>query len=223
MTYLNSPYISQSMRNLLLLRPKLYDLSMREMEANYLARWRKELLGTICGDILEVGAGTGASLRYYNPTTRPKVVLIEPDEAMFHYLAVKSRSQGFQPPIRMSTENLSFPNGSFDYVVSSLVLCTVSNQAKALDEFARILRPEGRIIVIEHILSRRNKRRRFLQHSCKDAWKFFASGCNLCRATDQTITQHGFKWERLNYVDIDVGPYLLRSLIVGIAAKDPQT
>ena len=205
-----------------MLRPRLYELSMREMEARFLGRWRKELLGTICGDILEVGAGTGASLRYYNPTTRPKVILIEPDEAMCHYLAEKSMSQGFQPPMRMRTENLSFQNGSFDYVVSSLVLCTVSNQAKALDEIARVLRPEGRVIVIEHILSYRNKRRRFLQHSCKNAWKFIASGCDLCRATDKAIAKHGFKWERLNYVDIDVGPYLLRSLIIGIAAKDPQ-
>jgi ubiquinone/menaquinone biosynthesis C-methylase UbiE len=223
MTYISLPNIARSMKDLLLLRPKLYDISMSDMEASYLTRWRNELLGTICGDILEVGAGTGASLRSYNITTRSNVILIEPDEAMCHYLAVKSLSQGFQPPLRMSAENLSFPNGSFDYVVSSLVLCTVSNQVKALNEFARILRPEGRIIVIEHILSPRNKRRRFLQHSCKAAWKIIASGCDLCRTTDLTIKKHGFTWERLHYVDIDVGPYLLRSFIIGIAAKDPQT
>src|ERR1700737_4188626 len=120
----------------------LYDQAMRRSEEACLARWRRELLRDLSGDVLEIGAGTGASFPHY-PQTVNRLVLSEPDRHMRRRLEAKCRSSGL-PRVSLldaSVEALPIPNASYDAVVCSLLLCSVSDPHRALAEIRRILKP----------------------------------------------------------------------------------
>ncbi len=108
-----------------------YDLMLSVMERNWLGRRRHELLETLTGRVLDIGAGTGANLTYYRDAA--EVTFAEPDGAMRSRLAAKLGTATV--PTRLSdapAEDLPFADGSFDVVVSTLVLCTVEDPDRAL-------------------------------------------------------------------------------------------
>jgi ubiquinone/menaquinone biosynthesis C-methylase UbiE len=88
--------------------------------------------------------------------------------------------------------NQHIKENSIDYVVSMLVLCTIPNPDKALEQFRKWLKPDGKLIILEHIHAEhpRNKK---IQNVINPAWRAFADGCNLNRNTDQLILDAGFK------------------------------
>ena len=200
-------------------RPWAYDLMMHSLEVHVLSSWRRDMLKPLEGDILEVGAGTGASLQFYAPSVRARVVLSEPDKALNKSLSKSAFQFGYQPPSLLICENLLYPDESFDFVVSFLVLCCVKNQASAIKEIHRVLRPNGVLIFVEHILAPAGSVRNTLQRCLRSPWQFFACGCDVCRRTDLVIPAHGFEWSHLVYEDICAGPEILRSLIRGAAIK----
>ena len=114
------------------------------------AERRRRLLAGARGAVLEIGGGTGANLAYYRDVDR--VTVAEPDSFMRKRLGQKLAE--VHVPVEVSdagAEALPFPDGSFDTVVSTLVLCTVPDQESALDEVRRVLRPGGRLLGIEHV------------------------------------------------------------------------
>jgi ubiquinone/menaquinone biosynthesis C-methylase UbiE len=111
---------------------------------------RRRLLAGARGAVLEIGGGTGANLAHYRDVDR--VTIAEPNPFMRRRLDQKLTDA--RVPVEVSpagTEELPFPDGSFDTVVSTLVLCTVPDQESALDEVRRVLRPGGRLLFIEHV------------------------------------------------------------------------
>lgn len=156
---------------------------------------RRRLLGDIRGRILEVGAGTGASFQYYSPEAR--VVAIEPDPFMLQRAQRRAEELGTSNiELRQaSAEKLPFEDASFDNVVSTLVLCTVGDQAAALAEARRVLRPGGALCFIEHV---RNDSSRFwgtTQDVIRPVWGLFSAGCHPNRRTLQAIRDAGFTIE----------------------------
>src|SRR5215217_9337085 len=123
----------------------LYDPMAASAERRWMGERRARLLAGARGAVLEVGGGTGANLTYYRDVDR--VTVVEPDPHMRKKLFPKAVTASV--PVEVSAagaEALPFPNASFDTVVSTLVLCTVPDQALALGEIGRVLRPGGLLL-----------------------------------------------------------------------------
>src|SRR5919109_5565155 len=121
----------------------LYDPMMARAEKAGLADLRKRLLENARGRVLEIGGGTGANLPYYGEPVED-VVLVEPEAPMARRLERKLAASTVRARIVCApAETLPFEDGSFDVVVSTLVLCTVADQERALAEVHRVLKPGG--------------------------------------------------------------------------------
>ncbi|MFZ5479188.1 MAG: class I SAM-dependent methyltransferase [Myxococcota bacterium] len=155
----------------------LYDPVMRRAERAGVAAWRRELLADLAGTVVEVGAGTGANAPHYPPGL-DRLVLTEPDAAM------RARIRG--EVVDAPAEHLPFPDASADAVVCTLVLCSVANQGEALDEIARVLKPGGRLVFLEHVA---DPERIGLQRAIEPVWTRLAGNCHLTRDTLAAIAE----------------------------------
>jgi ubiquinone/menaquinone biosynthesis C-methylase UbiE len=113
------------------------------------ARLRKKLLSKATGKILEVACGTGQNFPLFAPNSEitavdlsPKMLEIAPENAIKYGLSVNLAV--------MDAEQLKFPDGIFDTVVSTLSTCTFPNPIKALQERKRVCQPDGLILLLEH-------------------------------------------------------------------------
>ncbi len=169
---------------------RFYDPFQARLEAAVLGPWRADLLADLRGEVLELGAGTGANLPHYGAGAS-RVVLAEPDVHMRRILQGKAPDERFQV-VDHAAEALPYPDGSFDAVVFTLVLCTVDDPVAALAEAKRVLRPGGRLVYLEHIRSADPAIRR-RQDLLQPLWGPFARGCHLNRDTDRLIREAGFE------------------------------
>ncbi len=151
-----------------------------------MAARRRELLAGASGAVLEIGAGTGLNLRHY-PVGLEELVLAEPAGPMADRIDLSGAPDGVPAKVvRAPAERLPFADGSFDTVVSTLVLCTVSSPARSLSEVARVLKPGGRLLFCEHVEADTGWRRA-LQRRIARPWAAFADGCRCDRPTLATI------------------------------------
>ncbi len=191
----------------------LYDRLCGANERSPLAALRADLLGSLAGEVLEIGAGTGANLRHYPRHIR--LTCAEPDPAML--ARARSRlapSRGGPPALILATaESLPVASGSVDAVVSTLVLCTVTDPVRALEEVARVLRPGGRLLFIEHVRATGWPGR--VQDVVRPAWAWFAGGCTLNRHTEAAIAGAGFR-----FVHLSRRPLGRLPVISGVATLD---
>ncbi len=200
----------------------LYDRFMRQSEQACLERWRGELLHELSGSVLEVGAGTGATLAHY-PASVSRLVLCEPDPHMRRKLQARvaalapQRARVADCPAQV----LGFPDGSFDAVVSSLVLCSVPDQGAALAEIRRVLKPGGRLVFLEHVAADGNPPRLKWQKRLEPVWKRLMDNCHLTRRTEAAIAASGFRIERVQRESIRKAMPLVRPSIRGVAVKMP--
>jgi SAM-dependent methyltransferase len=140
--------------------------------------------------VVELGAGTGANMRYYAAGTR--VIAIEPNPAMHGPLREAAARQGIDLEIRaVGAEDTGLADASVDAVVSTLVLCTVVDPAAAVAEVRRILRPGGRFVVLEHVAAPEGPRAR-LQRLLWTGWRWAFEGCDLQRHTGELLAGAGF-------------------------------
>ncbi|HEV7464971.1 MAG TPA: class I SAM-dependent methyltransferase, partial [Candidatus Dormibacteraeota bacterium] len=115
-------------------------------------------------------------------------------------------------------ERLPFPDASVDTVVSTLVLCTVSNPAAALLEIGRVLRPGGRLLFLEHV--RGEGRRGRVQERITPVWRRLAGGCHLDRDTVSAIRRQGFEVRELTSLQPRGAlATVLRPVMVGVAVR----
>jgi ubiquinone/menaquinone biosynthesis C-methylase UbiE len=170
----------------------LYDLMGASMERKWMGGRRRRLLAGASGAVLEIGGGTGANLAHYRNVDR--VIVAEPDPFMRKRLDQKLADA--RVPVEVSAagaETLPFPDGSFDTVVSTLVLCTVPDQEVALDEVRRVLRPGGRLLFIEHVRAAGSTAR--WQDRVEPLWGRLLGGCHPNRDTVAAIEEAGFEIE----------------------------
>jgi ubiquinone/menaquinone biosynthesis C-methylase UbiE len=201
------------------LLPTLYDFSMRHVERACLAEWRTTLLADARGDVLEIGAGTGANLGRYGPDVA-RIVMTEPEARMRDRLAPRlSREPRPVEVVDASAESLPFADGSFDTAVSTLVLCSVADADRALAELARVLRPGGVLLFIEHVAADDGTRRRRWQERVQPLWKRLSGNCHLARHTDRAIERAGFSIERMDRESIQKAIPLVRPSIRGAARR----
>lgn len=152
---------------------------------------RRSLLAGLYGHVIEVGAGDGSTFELY-PDAVEDVLALEPDD----YLRSLARGRAASAPVPVrvlpgAAEKIPAVEASADAVVTSLVLCSVADQAAALAEIRRVLRPGGTLAFYEHVRSERR-----VLAAAEDlltpAWQRVAGGCHPNRDTLSAITTAGF-------------------------------
>jgi len=175
-----------------------YDPMTRSLERAVLGERRARLLADVAGQVLDVGAGTGANLPYLRQASR--VVAAEPDAAMRRRLA--ARAARAVVPVEVSSdpaEELRYRDATFDAVVFTQVLCSVTSPDRALAEARRVLRPSGRLIMLEHVRGTGTLAR--WQDRLTPVWSRLVPGCHLGRDTAAAVERAGFAFERAEYSD----------------------
>lgn len=197
-----------------------YDRFMAKTEAACLQQWRQELLGQLSGDVLEIGAGTGANISLYSARVN-RLTLTEPDKHMRRQLESRAANHDKKPfSVASGTaENIDAVDESFDYVVTSLVCCSVSDLNASLREVKRVLRPGGGLVFLEHVAAPQGSSRRRWQNSINPIWKTFMGNCHLNRETEQAILGEGFEVIQIERESMRRAPPIVRPTIRGIAIK----
>jgi ubiquinone/menaquinone biosynthesis C-methylase UbiE len=177
---------------------------------------RRALLAEARGRVLEIGAGTGLNLRHYPPVDA--LVLSEPDRQMTRRLRSRAAGDALSPSVvEAPAVDLPFEDDSFDTVVSTLVLCGVDDQPRALREARRVLRPGGRLLFLEHVraddpgLAKFQDRMNWLNR--------LVVGCDCNRPTLATIEAEQFEVSGLEQTTMPKAPKFVRPLIVGTATS----
>ena len=170
---------------------RFYDLHSKFAEKLWFIKWRKKFFAPLKGKILEVGIGTGKNIDYYNKNA--KVIGIDFSEKMLEKAREKLIKSGKKniTLTQMDGENLNFKDNSFDYVVTSCVFCSVPDPIRGLEEIRRVLKPTGRLIMIEHVLSK-NLIIALIEHTINPLTRFIM-GVNINRNTKQNIINANMK------------------------------
>ena len=207
-----------------------YDRQMAKTEAAGLRAMRERLLAEAHGDVLEIGGGTGLNLPYYGPAVT-SLTITEPHPPMLRRLERRmaeaaagqhgagQHGAGQHGPaatvLRAPAEDLPFDDDSFDVAVSTLVLCGVDDQPRALRELRRVLRPGGRLLFIEHLRSEDPGTAR-LQDRMNWLNRLVVC-CDCNRPTLGTIEQAGFTVADVEHTELPKAPPFVRPAVTGSA------
>ena len=170
---------------------RFYDSYNKLAERLWFSKWREKFFAPLKGKILEVGIGTGENIGYYNKNA--EVIGIDFSEKMLEKAREKLIKSGKKNITlkQMDAENLNFKDDSFDYVVTSCVFCSVPDPIRGLEEIRRILKPTGRLIMIEHVLSK-NPVLALIEHIHNPLTRVIM-GVNINRNTKQNIINADMK------------------------------
>ncbi|TVQ36456.1 MAG: class I SAM-dependent methyltransferase [Wenzhouxiangella sp.] len=171
--------------------PWLYDGLMRL--APGIARWRADLVAEARGRVLEVGCGTGLALAAYAERVE-FAVGVDPARQSLR----RAQRRAHAPVICASAHHLPFADASFDTVVSSLVFCSVPDPMAGLAEIRRVLRPDGQLLMLEHVQST-SRFAAFVLDKLQPAWTRISGGCHPNRHTEQLVEEAGFRIQQRPY------------------------
>jgi SAM-dependent methyltransferase len=191
----------------------VYDRAMAPVEHAGLGEHRRRLLAAAKGRVLELGAGTGANLRWYSGVE--SVTVLEPDAAMRRHLLARLAEATVPVEVLGDALPTAFDDGAFDTVVTTLVLCTVPDPARTLAEIRRVLAPGGAFLFLEHIRAPGWTGR--VQRVARPLWAVAAAGCHPDRDTVGAITAAGFSIDDLERFRMPNVPPIVRPAVQGVA------
>lgn len=183
-------------------------------------RTRQALLAEARGRVLELGAGSGVNLPHYTAEVS-QLVVSEPSPHMLSHLRRALMREA--PPVgewrlvQAGAEELPFADSSFDTVVATYILCTVPEPARALDEIARVLRPGGRYLFLEHVHAGDGTLLGRFQDLVEVPHRYIAAGCHPNRRTEQLLRASRLRLERLERGRQPMAPPTVRPTILGSA------
>lgn len=179
------------------LEVRLYNGCMRLGEQLGLLGLRRRLLNQAQGRILELGVGTGINLPLYRVTAAAEL-LVGIDVNGAKLAGTTERQMAITPTfvLQSDAQRLPFPSDSFDTVVATLVFCSIPQPALALAEVKRVLRPNGRFLLLEHVRGQGTMSRR-LTDWLHPAWYALQGECHLNRETAVAVSQAGFEIEQV--------------------------
>jgi ubiquinone/menaquinone biosynthesis C-methylase UbiE len=194
----------------------LYDRGLEATEEAGLRDTRRQVLAEAKGRTIDLGAGTGANIGLF-PEAVTELVYAEPDPHMAKRLREKLAESGERGEIvEAPAQSLPFEDSSFETAVFTLVLCTVPDSTASLTEAARVLRPGGKLLFVEHVRAEDPGLARW-QDRLERPWHFLADGCHCNRDTIAAIEASPLKLERVERGDLPKAPPLVRPLVWGSA------
>ncbi|SHH37351.1 Methyltransferase domain-containing protein [Clostridium collagenovorans DSM 3089] len=173
---------------------------------------RKGVLSKAHGKILEIGIGTGTNLPLY-PSEVKRITAVD------SYIRNVPSSLIKVDLINESACKMSFPENTFDTVVSTFALCSIDDLEISLNEIYRVLKPGGQFLFLEHGKSK-NKYVSYIQNTFNPLYNIFAYGCNINRSYVNEIEKSGFVIEESVYEKAPIYPRILEGYIYrGVARK----
>jgi SAM-dependent methyltransferase len=192
-----------------------YNRQIARVDRAGLADVRTRLLADASGAVLEIGSGTGANLPMYGPGVQ-SLTLTEPEVPMLRRLQRRANEEAPSATVlRAPAEDLPFEDDTFDVAVSTLVLCGVNDQPRALRELRRVLRPGGRLLFVEHVRSddpsvaAKQDRMNWLNR--------IVAGCDCNRPTLACIKDAGFVVESADTWTLPKAPSFVSPAVIGSA------
>lgn len=167
---------------------KRYNRGLWFLEKIAFRELRRRLLREVSGKILEIGIGTGANTPFY-----PETELIAGIDSRPEMIAgISSRkSSNLLVAACADASSLPFPTSGFDYVVSSLVFCSVVDVDTTLNEIRRVLKPGGKLLMMEHVRGKTTLTRLFTDW-LHPIWFALQKECHLNRETEISLRKAGF-------------------------------
>jgi ubiquinone/menaquinone biosynthesis C-methylase UbiE len=194
----------------------VYARSSSSVEEEINDSYKRQVFRELQGDVVEIGPGMGDNLSFFPPGIR--WIGIEPNLFMHPQLKEALQKSGVEGEIRASTaESIDLPEASVDGVVSTFVMCSVTDLDTTLREIVRVLRPGGKFAFIEHVAAPQGTGLRSRQRWIKPVWKLAADGCHPDREIEAAIRRAGFS-------HVDVKPFrvpvpIVSPRIAGVAVK----
>jgi ubiquinone/menaquinone biosynthesis C-methylase UbiE len=180
--------------------------------------FKRELFNNIDGRIVEIGPGTGVNFQYL--PIGVTWIGIEPNEAFFDVLKEQARGKQINAQVlKGSASQIPVADSSADFVLSTLVLCSVSQPGEVLTEIKRVLKPGGKLLFIEHVAAAKHTNLRRAQNLFNPLNRIAADGCNCNRETWSYLQQRGFSDLKISPIQMK-GVFRLHSPhIIGYAVK----
>lgn len=179
---------------------------------------KRDLYATLSGRVLEIGAGTGVNFQYF-----PKgleVTALEPNPYMHPYL--QEAAQKAEVTVTVDggvAETISADDNTYDAVVSTLVLCSVYEPRKVVEEVHRVLKPGGRYIFLEHVAAPPRTPMRYVQDFLQPIWTIVADGCHPNRETWRLLQETPFSSLDLTHQNVPFPLLPVKPHIIGVATK----
>lgn len=184
---------------------RAYARGVKEMDSRGGSQHRRTILAGLSGHVIEIGAGSGSAFALY-PRTVTHVLAIEPDDYLRNLAMASAASAPVPVTVRAAAaDRIPAEDAVADAVVTSLVLCSVPDQAAALREIRRVLRPGGTLAFYEHVRSG-NPLVAAAEDLITPAWRRLAGGCHLNRDTPAAITAAGFTIQACRRFGFSPGP-----------------
>ena len=193
----------------------IYDRIFSGAERAGLSEERRGLLAHAAGATIEIGAGTGLNLSHF-PTGVSRLCLVEPDPDMRKRLHRRVGGRDDVEIVDARAEALPFPDASFDTAVVTFALCSVADPDAALAEIARVLRPGGRLLFLEHVRDSDPEIARKQDHP---VFLYSWIGCRPNRDTLTAISRAPFEVTTVRHGEVPKAPRVERPMIVGTAAR----
>ena len=179
---------------------------------------RRELLLPVAGDVLEIGFGTGINLPFYQNVE--KLYALEPNQDIFKLASSRIFESNLElQHLQASAEHIPLADQSIDHVVSTWTLCSVQRLDQVLKEIKRVLKPNGTLHLVEHVLNTENKKIRQLQHLITPIQKRLADGCRLNRNIELALSKAGFQLNQYDYFYADGIPKIGQQMLLARAQK----
>ncbi|MEJ2152004.1 MAG: class I SAM-dependent methyltransferase [Gemmatimonadota bacterium] len=195
---------------------RIFPWIMERSDPDELKAERYAAVSDATGQALEIGVGTGANFAHY-PSSVTAVTAVEPSSGMNHR-ARRARAQS-AVPVRLVAgdgQSLPFASRSFDTVLALFVLCTIADPDRTLSEARRVLKPDGRLLFLEHVSAPEPGVRRW-QRRLEPIWKRIGCGCHLTRDTESKLSEAGFEVTSIDRYWLTKAPRIVGWVIRGSA------
>jgi ubiquinone/menaquinone biosynthesis C-methylase UbiE len=184
---------------------------------------RAQLVADARGRTLEIGAGSGLNIDHYLEEV-DELVISEPSPHMLEQLRAQI---GADPPrvgswelVQAEAESLPFEDASFDTVVGTYVLCSVDDPHRVLSEVARVLRPGGQYLYLEHVHAGEGTMLGRFQDMVELPHRYIAAGCHPNRRTERLLEASPLTIERLSHGTMPRSFPTVRPIIAGSARAE---
>lgn len=180
---------------------------------------RSQIVPQAHGKVLEFGAGGGINAQFYDPERIAHVTGIDPSPQLLD--RAKNNTAKARVPIDLVggiAEDLPFEDASFDTVLITFTLCSVQDQAQSLKEARRVLKPDGKLLFLEHGAAP-DPDVHIWQRRVEPLWKRMAGGCHLTRPITEAVRTAGFAVEDPIAEYMPKTPRILGWVESGVAMK----